>query len=68
MEVAPNGVTFWLTYERRNKISKYIYTENEQCKKIEENNRMARQRSLQENWSYQGNISCKDEHHEEQKR
>ena len=31
-----------------------------QCKKIEENNRMGKMRSLQENWRYQGNISCKD--------
>ena len=31
-----------------------------QCKKIEENNRRGKMRSLQENWRYQGNISCKD--------
>ena len=30
------------------------------CKEIEGNNRMGDQRSLQENQSYQGNISCKD--------
>ena len=32
----------------------------DQCKEIEENNRMGKMRSLQENWRYQGNISCKD--------
>ena len=31
----------------------------DQCKKIEENNRMGKTRSLQENQRYQGNISCK---------
>ena len=31
-----------------------------QCKEIEENNRMGKMRSLQENWRYQWNISCKD--------
>ena len=35
----------------------------DQCKEIEENNRMGKTReSLQENWKYQGNISRKDEH------
>ena len=32
---------------------------SEQCKEIEE--------SLQENWRYQGNISCKDGHNKGQK-
>ena len=32
----------------------------DQCKEIEENNRMGKMRSLQENQRYQGNISCKD--------
>ena len=32
---------------------------NEQCKEVEENNRMGKKRSLQENWSYQWSISCK---------
>ena len=32
----------------------------DQCKVIEENNRMGKMRSLQENQRYQGNISCKD--------
>ena len=33
---------------------------SDQCKEIEENNRMGKTRSLQENYRYQGNISCKD--------
>ena len=33
---------------------------NDQCKEIEENNRMGKARYLQENQRYQGNISCKD--------
>ena len=33
---------------------------SDQCKEIEDNNRMGNTRSLQENWRYQGNISCKD--------
>ena len=41
---------------RRNKKS-YL---SDQCKEIEENNRMRKTRSLQENQRYQGNISCKD--------
>ena len=32
---------------------------NHQCKEIEENNRMGKTRSLQENQRYQRNISCK---------
>ena len=32
----------------------------DQCKETEENNRMGKTRSLQENERYQGNISCKD--------
>ena len=41
---------------------------SEQCKEIEENNRMGKTReSLQENWKYQGNISCKDGHSKGQK-
>ena len=31
-----------------------------QCKEIEENNRMGKTRDLQENQRCQGNISCKD--------
>ena len=33
---------------------------SDQCKEIEENNRMGNQRSLQENQRHQGNISWKD--------
>ena len=41
----------------------------EQCKEIEKNNRMRKTRdlSLQENWKYQGNISCNNEHNKGQK-
>ena len=37
---------------------------SDQCKEIEENNRMRKTRDLplQENQRYQGNISCKDGH------
>ena len=38
----------------------------DQCKEIEENNRMEIE-SLQENWRYQGNVSCKDGHNKGQK-
>ena len=40
---------------------------SDQCKEIEENNRMGKTRSLQENYRYQGNISCKDGHNKGQK-
>ena len=33
---------------------------SDQCKEIEEKNRMGKTRSLQENSRYQGNISCKN--------
>ena len=39
----------------------------DQCKVIEENNRMGKMRSLQENQRYQGNISCKDGHNKGEK-
>ena len=39
---------------------------SDQCKEIEENNRMEK-RSLQENQRYQGNISCKDGYNKGQK-
>ena len=38
-----------------------------QCKEIEENNKMGKTRDLQENWRYQGDISCKDGHDKGQK-
>ena len=41
---------------------------NEQCIKLEENNRRGKdERSLQENWRYQGNILPKDGHNKGQK-
>ena len=33
---------------------------SDQCKEIEESNRVGKARDLQENWRYQGNISCRD--------
>ena len=33
---------------------------SEQCKEIEESNRVGKTRDLQENWRYQGNVSCKN--------
>ena len=33
---------------------------SDQCKEVEENNRMGKTRYLQENQRHQGNISCKD--------
>ena len=33
---------------------------SDQCKEIEDNNRMGKTSDLQENQRYQGNISCKD--------
>ena len=41
---------------------------SDQCKEIEENNKMGKMRSLQENERYQENISCKDGHNKGQKR
>ncbi|RJF54581.1 hypothetical protein D4L84_09030 [Campylobacter coli] len=35
---------------------------SDQCKEIEENNRMGKTRDLFKKIRYQGNISCKDEH------
>ena len=40
---------------------------SDQCKEIEENNRMEKTRDLQENWRCRGNISCKDGLNKEQK-
>ena len=42
---------------------------SDQCKEIEENNRMERTRDLfKKNQRYQGNVSCKDGHNKGQKR
>ena len=47
---------------KNNKEDKKAFLGN-QCKEIEENNRMGKTSDLfQENQSYQGNISCKDGH------
>ena len=40
---------------------------SDQCKEIEENNRMGKTRDLFKKIRYQGNISCKDGHHKGQK-
>ena len=40
---------------------------SDQCKEIEENNRMRKTRSRQETKRHQGNISCKHEHNKGQK-
>ena len=40
---------------------------SDQCKEIEENNRMGKMISFQENQRYKGNISCKDGHNKGQK-
>ena len=40
---------------------------SEQCKQIEENNRMGKTRDLFKKMRYQGNISCKDGHTKGQK-
>ena len=41
---------------------------SDQCKEIEENNRMGKTRDLFKKIRYQGNISCKDGHDKGQKR
>ena len=48
---------------RRNKKAFF----NEQCKEVEENNRVGKTRDLFKKIRYQGNISCKDEHSKGQK-
>ena len=40
---------------------------SDQCKEIEENSRMGKTRSLQENQRYKGNISCNDGYNKGQK-
>ena len=40
---------------------------SDQCKEIEENNRMGKTRDLFKKLSYQGTISCKDGHNKGQK-
>ena len=41
---------------------------SDQCKEIEENNRMGKSRDLFKKIRYQGNILCKDGHNKGQKR
>ena len=48
---------------RRDKKAFFI----DQCKEIEENNRMGKTRDLVKKIRYQGNISCKDRHNKGQK-
>ena len=40
---------------------------SDQCKEIEENNRMGKSRNLLKKIRYQGNFSCKDGHNKRQK-
>ena len=40
---------------------------SDQCKKIEENNRMGKTRDLFKKIRYQGKFSCKDDHNKGQK-
>ena len=40
---------------------------NEQCKEVEENNRMGKTRDLFKEMGYEGNISCRDGHDKGQK-
>ena len=54
-------------FQRRARRDKKPFL-NEQFKEIEKKNRMRNTGSLQENWSYQGNILCKDGHNKGQKR
>ena len=59
--------THWNTeFQRITQRDKKAFL-SDQCKEIEENNRMGDWRSLQENQRYQGNISCKDGHSKGQK-
>ena len=55
-----------LTPQMRDKRDKKVFL-SDQCKEIEENNRMGKTRDLFKNQRYQGNISCKDGHNKEQK-
>ena len=53
-------------YQRRARRDKQAFL-NEQCKEIEENNRMGKTRDLFKEMGYQGNISCRDGHDKGQK-
>ena len=54
-------------FQRTARRDKKAFLSN-QCKEIEENNRMGKTRDLFKKTRYQGNISCKDEHNKGQKR
>ena len=51
--------------KRARREKKPFFTD--QCKEIEENNRMGKTRNLFKKIRYQGNISCKDGHNKGQK-
>ena len=54
-------------FQRKARRNKKIFLK-EQCKEVEENNTMGRTRDLfKKIRDYQGNISCKDGHNNEQK-
>ena len=53
-------------FQRRARRDKKAFL-SDQCKEIEENNRMGKTRDLFKKIRYQGNISCKDGHNKEQK-
>ena len=54
-------------FERIARRDKKKIFSSEQCKEIEENNRMGKTRDLFKKIRYQGNISCKDGHGKGQK-
>ena len=53
-------------FQRRARRDKKAFL-SDQCKEIEENNRMGKTRDLFKKIRYQGNISCTDGHNKEQK-
>ena len=54
-------------FQRTAKRDKKVFL-RDQCKEIEENNRMGKMRDLfKKNQRYQGNVSCKDGHNKGQK-
>ena len=54
-------------FQRIARRDKKAFFLSEQCKEIEENNRMGKTRDLFKKIRYQGNISCKDGHNKGQK-
>jgi len=53
-------------FQRITKRDKKAFLSN-QCKEIEENNRMGKARDLSQKIRYLGNVSCKDKHNKGQK-